>query len=105
MAGNLVTYTNAFVTLNNAILSQEASVSIRRTTGSQVVGTVPLGYAGESPGMSMCEIDIESAVPIAGFEYDPATVMLGLCAVIADPMSGLLSDRIGRRPVRCRTYC
>jgi MHS family citrate/tricarballylate:H+ symporter-like MFS transporter len=28
-----------------------------------------------------------------------ATVMLGLCAVVADPMSGLLSDRIGRRPV------
>jgi MHS family citrate/tricarballylate:H+ symporter-like MFS transporter len=28
-----------------------------------------------------------------------ATVMLGLCAVIADPMSGLLSDRIGRKPV------
>jgi len=28
-----------------------------------------------------------------------ATVMLGLCAVVADPLSGLLSDRIGRRPV------
>ena len=28
-----------------------------------------------------------------------ATVMLGLCAVVADPISGFLSDRIGRRPV------
>jgi len=28
-----------------------------------------------------------------------ATVVIGLCAIIADPLSGLLSDRIGRRPV------
>jgi MHS family citrate/tricarballylate:H+ symporter-like MFS transporter len=28
-----------------------------------------------------------------------ATVMVGLCSVVADPVSGLLSDRIGRRPV------
>jgi MHS family citrate/tricarballylate:H+ symporter-like MFS transporter len=28
-----------------------------------------------------------------------ATVIVGLCSVVADPVSGLLSDRIGRRPV------
>jgi len=28
-----------------------------------------------------------------------ATVVIGFCAVVADPVSGLLSDRIGRRPV------
>jgi MFS transporter, MHS family, citrate/tricarballylate:H+ symporter len=28
-----------------------------------------------------------------------ATVVIGICAVAADPVSGLLSDRIGRRPV------
>ena len=28
-----------------------------------------------------------------------ATVVIGLCAVVADPVSGLLTDRIGRRPV------
>jgi MFS family permease len=34
--------------------------------------------------------------PIAAFG---ATVTVGLCAVIADPLSGLLSDRFGRKPV------
>lgn len=28
-----------------------------------------------------------------------ATVVIGLCTVIADPLSGVLSDKIGRRPV------
>jgi MHS family citrate/tricarballylate:H+ symporter-like MFS transporter len=28
-----------------------------------------------------------------------ATVLIGICAAVADPVSGLLSDRIGRRPV------
>jgi MHS family citrate/tricarballylate:H+ symporter-like MFS transporter len=32
-----------------------------------------------------------------------AIVVIGLCAIIADPLSGLLSDRIGRRPVMIGT--
>jgi MFS family permease len=32
-----------------------------------------------------------------------ATVVVGLCAVVAGPVSGLLSDRIGRRPVMLGT--
>jgi MHS family citrate/tricarballylate:H+ symporter-like MFS transporter len=28
-----------------------------------------------------------------------ATVLIGICATVADPVSGLLSDRIGRKPV------
>jgi len=28
-----------------------------------------------------------------------ATMLIGICAAVADPLSGLLSDRIGRRPV------
>jgi predicted MFS family arabinose efflux permease len=32
-----------------------------------------------------------------------ATVVVGVCAVVADPVSGLLSDRIGRRPVMLGT--
>jgi MFS family permease len=32
-----------------------------------------------------------------------ATVVIGFCAVVADPVSGLLSDRIGRKPVMLGT--
>lgn len=32
-----------------------------------------------------------------------ATVVVGLCSVVSDPVSGLLSDRIGRRPVMLAT--
>jgi hypothetical protein len=96
MAGTLVVYSLIFVTLNNAILTQEGSCSMKLTTGSQAVGTVPLGYAGESPGMNMCEIDIESAVPLAAVEYDPGTVMQGLIVVeIGIVMAGKVAKSKG----------
>jgi hypothetical protein len=73
MASNGVVYASCLVTWNDVVLSQEASVTVRTTTGSQAVGTVPLGYAGESPGMQMTEIDVESRVPITpGIELDPS---------------------------------
>jgi MFS transporter, MHS family, citrate/tricarballylate:H+ symporter len=40
--------------------------------------------------------DILKMTPASAFG---ATVVIGLCAVLVDPLSGLLSDRIGRRPV------
>jgi hypothetical protein len=81
MAGNLQTYALAYLTIENALLSQEGSVSLRRTTGSQPVHTVANGYSGESPGSPMCEAVITSAVPLATIEYDPGVVMLGLIPV------------------------
>src|SRR6266404_659968 len=96
MAGNLVLYSLAFITFEGSLLAQEASCSIRRTTGSQPVGTVALGYAGESPGMAMCEIEIESAVPIAALEIDPTKVMQGLIPVeIGVVMAGKVAKSKG----------
>jgi len=34
-----------------------------------------------------------------------ATVVVGLCGVICDPISGWLSDRIGRKPVMIVPWC
>lgn len=59
-------------------LTMETQCSITRTTGSQPVKTVALGYAGESPGSPMGEISIDSAVPSADFELDPGQFMKNL---------------------------
>lgn len=81
MAGTLAIYSLIYVSIDNAVLTQEGRVTLRRMANSQAVHTVPLGYAGESPGSEMAEGDIESAVPIAAIEYDPGKVIQGLIPV------------------------
>lgn len=78
---NLQLYTAAFVYVNGALLSEEASVTVSRATNSQQVITVAKGYAGESPGAAMCEITVESAVPAGDFELNPDKFMTDLKVV------------------------
>lgn len=80
MAG-LQLYTLAYVLVNGAILTEEASVTVNRATNSQAVNTTAKGYAGESPGAPNCEIQISSAVPSADFELDPGKFMKALTQV------------------------
>jgi hypothetical protein len=68
-------YTLAYVLVNGAILTEEASVTVNRATNSQAVNTVAKGYAGESPGAQNVEIQITSAVPSADFEINPGKFM------------------------------
>lgn len=75
---NLDRYTKATVYLNGKLLTEESSVDITRTTGSQPVKTTAKGYAGESPGSPMCEVTCENAVPSADFEVDAGSYMLDL---------------------------
>lgn len=75
---NQILYTLAFVTANGTLLAQEQQVTINRTTNSQPVSTVANGYSGESPGAAMVEIDVENAVPAAGFEFNAGQAMLAL---------------------------
>lgn len=78
MSSNLQAYTLLFQTVNGALLAQEQSVSIDRTTNSQPVSTVAGGYSGESPGAAMMEFSVVNAVPAGGFEFDAGTNMLAL---------------------------
>ncbi len=75
---NLQLYTLAYVTVNGSLLTEEASVTVSRSTGSQAVITVAKGYAGESPGAAMVEIDVANAVPAADFEFDAGANMKSL---------------------------
>jgi hypothetical protein len=78
MAGNLQVYTKATVYIDGNLLSEEASISVKRSTGSQPVKTVAKGYSGESPGAPMAEGQCENAVPAADFEMDPGQYMANL---------------------------
>lgn len=68
-------YASAAVLVDGLFLTQEASVQVARSTNSQAVNTVALGYAGESPGSAMVEITVSSAVPSADFELNPGKFM------------------------------
>lgn len=60
------------------ILAEEVSCRLKRSTNSQAVATVAKGYAGESPGAAMIEIEVDNAVPSADFELNPGRFMTNL---------------------------
>lgn len=71
-------YALAYVLVEGAILTQEGSVTVNRSTNSQPVSTVANGYSGESPGAPMVQIQVKNAVPSADFEMNPGRYMKGL---------------------------
>jgi hypothetical protein len=76
--GALQLYSLAYVLVDGAILTEEASVTVNRSTNSQVVNTVAKGYSGESPGAASVEIQVSNAVPSASFEMNPGKYMKAL---------------------------
>lgn len=72
---NLQLYTAAFVYVNGALLTEAASISVKRATNSQAVSTIVKGYGGESQGAAMTEVSVEGAVPAADFELNPGKFM------------------------------
>lgn len=78
---NYQLYSPVYATANNALLLQELSFTMSRTSNSQPVSTVALGLAGESPGAPMVEIDIDNAIPAAGIEFDAGPFIASLAPV------------------------
>jgi hypothetical protein len=68
-------YTLIYCTADSGLLSEEASVSLDRSTGSTPAKTVAKGYAGETPGAPMCELQVSNMVPAAGIEFNAGKYM------------------------------
>jgi hypothetical protein len=68
-------YSNAYVTIDGKLLTEEASVSIDKKSGLNPVFTVAKGLAGMSQGAGVAEISIENAVPSTDFEFNPDPYM------------------------------
>lgn len=64
-------YTKALVYVNGALLAEESSVTVKRTSGKNAVKTVAKGLAGFSQGAPMTDISVSNAVPSADFELNP----------------------------------
>jgi hypothetical protein len=75
----------AFIGVNpggsGGLLAEEQEIDITRSTQSQAIETVLKGYAGESPGAPMQEVDIINAIPAGGFEFDAGANMIALIPV------------------------
>lgn len=71
-------YTLIYVLVDSALLSEEASVTLNRETGSQPAKTVAKGYAGETPGAPMVELQVSNMVPAAGMEFDAGQYMVAM---------------------------
>jgi len=64
-------YGQGYVSIDGALLSQNQEFTLTLEGDDQDVETIPLGWAGitETPKKSM--LTLKSALPPAGFEFDP----------------------------------
>jgi len=68
-------YTNCYVTFDDKILAEAATVRVNKNPNHNVVATLAKGLAGITLGAQQCEITIDSAVPSADFEVNPDPYM------------------------------
>jgi hypothetical protein len=73
---NLQQYAKCTILWNGNLLSEEASVTLKRASNAQIVKTVAKGFAGMSKGAVMVNISVSNAVPSAGFELDPGDFIM-----------------------------
>ena len=71
-----ILYTNAYTTLDSAVLSEVTEVGINKNPNLNVVSTLAKGFGGVNLGAAVCEITLSSAIPSADFEFNPDPYMV-----------------------------
>lgn len=69
-------YSSVYTTMDNALLAEAASISIRKNPAINPVLTLALGWAGFGIGAAFCDMTIECEVPAADFEVNPDKFMV-----------------------------
>lgn len=91
MADRPQLYTRAKVYVDSALLAEESSVTVQRSTQSTPVYNTPSGYGGETPGAPMIELTVESNVPNGGFDLQPSNFNdLGFVEIVVELENGSL---------------
>lgn len=68
-------YSNAYVTIDGRLLTEEAAVTVDKNSGLNPVFTSAKGFSGMSQGAATAEISVDNAVPSADFEFNPDPYM------------------------------
>jgi hypothetical protein len=76
MGTSMQLYSNAYVTMDSAVLTEAGSIRIHKNPNLNLVSTLAKGLAGVTLGAGMCEITVETAVPSADFEVNPDPFMI-----------------------------
>lgn len=88
MSEFLQRYAVGQVYVNGQLLAEQNSVSVARSTTGQSRITLHGGYAGESPGAEMIDIQVTSNFPSTYLEFDSGRFLFGSRQVEFDIIIG-----------------
>jgi hypothetical protein len=78
LSSSLQQYSLLYFAINGALLTEEASMSIKRASKATLVETVAKGFSGVSPGAAMCQGSINNVIPASGLEFDAGPGIIAL---------------------------
>lgn len=89
---NFTQYTLIYVALDGNVLTEEAKLNIKRSSGGKVVETMAMGFAGVSQGSPIVTGSVSNMIPLAGLEFDAGPYIASLTPI---SMKVVLSNGLG----------
>lgn len=78
---SLQTYEKGALFADGQLLVETTNFSVSIDSKAQEINTMQKGFAGMSPGSEMTQVEVTSALPRAGVDYDSLTKLQGLKVV------------------------